>query len=455
MDAMQGILNAVSEVFWYAWWLWVPLLLFPLFESTWLFWRQQVFKHELEFVHMEIRIPREVTKSPRAMEQVLMTVHNLRNAPADPEEKWWDGEVTRWYALEIVSFGGEIHLYVRAWRKQKEIIQAAFFANYPDVEIVETDDYIDRLPASVGEMYKSGYDLWGSEFILEREPAYPIRSYMDFESPDEEKQFDPMSTFLEVLGKVKREEMLCIQYLIRPASMKWRDKYQPLVEALRTRHQKIGGAGGAKPTIGMEFPHILPTFPVKQSGGDEDALRVIGRAIMTRTPGETDVLKAVEENLSLPPFETLIRFVYLSPKELYFDTLPRRGLRGAFNQYAAADLNWFERNERISTRVKIWDFPFFFPHARLDCRKSRVLADYRAREIPPETSVGKIIRSKFLHWEHSRMFLLSVRSLATLFHPPTYQVLTAPHIKRVESRKTGAPAGLAIYGGEEEMEKFK
>ena len=45
--------------------------------------------------------------------------------------------------------------------------------------------------------------------------------------------------------------------------------------------------------------------------------------------------------------------------------------------------------------------------------------------------------------------------LATVFHPPGYLALTGPHVKRVESRKGGPPAGLAIFGGEENVEKLQ
>ena len=50
---------------------------------------------------------------------------------------------------------------------------------------------------------------------------------------------------------------------------------------------------------------------------------------------------------------------------------------------------------------------------------------------------------------------MNVEGIATLFHPPTAVVLTAPHVKRVESRKVGPPAGLPIFGEEEELEKYK
>ena len=49
--------------------------------------------------------------------------------------------------------------------------------------------------------------------------------------------------------------------------------------------------------------------------------------------------------------------------------------------------------------------------------------------------------------------VLNVEELATIFHPPTFIVLTGPLIKRVEARKIGPPAGLPIYG-EGEGEKL-
>ncbi|MEK7555014.1 MAG: hypothetical protein AAB518_03470, partial [Patescibacteria group bacterium] len=157
--------------------------------STWLFWRQTLFEHSIQFVLLELRIPREVRKSPRAMEQVLMAIHSLRNTANDLQEKYWDGEVTRWYALEIASFSGETHFYIRTYHKQRRLVEAAFFSYYPDVEVVEVPDYIDRMPASIAEMEEQGYDVWGSEMKLAKEDAYPIRTYTDFEAPDEERQF--------------------------------------------------------------------------------------------------------------------------------------------------------------------------------------------------------------------------------------------------------------------------
>ena len=149
-------------------------------------------------------------------------------------------------------------------------------------------------------------------------------------------------------------------------------------------------------------------------------------------------------------------FIYLSPRETYYDSFARRGLVGAFNQYAALNLNSFRSNRHVGTRAQVWNWPHAYPKQRVEYRKQRLFLNYRKRDVPPETWWGKLITSypKNLNF-HSKRFKMTTEGLATLFHPPTAVVLTAPHMKRVESRKAGPPAGLAIFGGEEEIEKYR
>ncbi len=432
-------------------------ILFPITQSTWLFWKQEKYKEETQFILVELRMPREVRKSPKAMEQILSAVHALRNYAGDFGEIWIDGEVTRWYSLEMVSFGGEVHFYMRFYKKQRDLIEAAFYSYYPDLEIVDAEDYTKRFPKNVGELYQRGYDMWGSELVLSKKDAYPIKSYLDFEAVEEEKQYDPISLALEVLGKIKKEEVIAVQILLEPADPKWKDKFKDLVEQLRLKEDpKKKKSGGSSYERKIEFEGILPHFPIQKAGEGKDSEFGGFTKSFLRTPGETDVLKAIEENLSKPAFETVIRFIYMSPKELYYDTFPRRGIMGIFNQYASADLNSFVRNEAMSTRTKIWHWPHIAPVTRNEYKKQRLLMDYHRRELPHHTFMGKFLTSHWFNWNfHSRKFILTNRSIATIFHPPTFLVLTAPHLKRVDSRKMSPPSGLPIYGGEEEMEKYK
>lgn len=415
----------------YTWWFLAFLILFPATHSMWLHWRQSVYKHSLKWVFLEIRIPRLNERSPQGMEQVLAAIHALINAPGDLQERYWDGEVSRWYSFEMVSFGGEVHFYLRAPLRQKNLIQAAFFAYYPDVEIIEAEDYAERLPHNADEVYEDGLDIWGSEMVLKRSSMYPIKSYHDFEAPEEERQFDPLSSFLEVLGKLAANEFVGIQINCVPLKAEWVKEFDHELNKLKEPKVKEG------------------------KKGPEDTATAFGKLI-ARSPGEIEVLEAVENNLSKPGFSVLVRFIYLSPKAGFYDTYPRRGIIGAFNQYSSLDLNAFQQNYDKSTRVKIWNWPFIFPGRRNEYRKNRLLHDYHHREIPEETFMGELVHTYILNSGFaSKMFKMSLESIATLFHPPTAVVLTAPHVKRVESRKGSPPAGLAIFGEEKSIEKFQ
>lgn len=435
---LNAVIAAVLAFLGLTWWLWLFIILFILFEDAWLHYRQEDYIHKIRWMLLELRVPRHIEKSPQAMEQVLVAIHSMRNAAGDFREKFIEGEVTRWFSLEMVSFGGEIHFFIRIYANWKSLVEAAFFAYYPDLDIVEVPDYIDRLPKSVIDTYEQGNDLWGTEMVLGAEELYPIRTYSDFEiSTEEEKRFDPISTFVETLAKINKDEFIGIEMLIAPTGAdhmnhdydEWKDGFKDKLEELRQQSKKT-----KKELNPAEGEFSLFTI---------------------RSPRQTEILKAVEENLSKPAFETIIRFIYISPRATFSDSYPRRGIAGAFNQYQALDMNSFTQNYRMSTRTKLWQKPHVFPKTRGEYRKARLLYNYKHREIPPERLTGKKINSYFFNWDSSKRFLMNTKCLATLFHVPTAVVLTEPHLKHLESKKSGPPAGLAIFGGDEEIQKYR
>ena len=145
----------------------------------------------------------------------------------------------------------------------------------------------------------------------------------------------------------------------------------------------------------------------------------------------------------------------MAPKPVYFDAHARRSLIGALNQYAAADMNSFRPNFDMWTLTQIWSKPYIIPGLRSIIRKQRILENYRSRKIPSYLGIAKILNSNLLHWEHSQYSEISTETAATIFHPPSNVVLTTPHIKRSDSKKTGPSAGLPIYGDENALSQFK
>lgn len=425
-NALNSVIGTVISF----WWLWGFVILAILVPQIWLVYRQEHWRRkEIKWVFLELRIPREIKRPPRAMEQVFMSLHSMKNNQSGPKEKWLDGEVTMWFSAEIASFGGEIHFYFVTPDKHRNAVEAAFYAQYPDIEIVEVaEDYCGRMPATVEELQSRGYNIFGNELRLEKPDAYPIRTYFDFEVNVEEKELDPLSALLEMVAKVKPQETIWVQILFRPTvNDDWKKAGEELVQELKEK---------SKSEV------ITPT----------------GKVTFTeRSPGEMEIMKAVERNLSKPGFDTLIRYIYMAPNDIYSEGFARRGIYSAFNQYAVASLNQFKHNVKAWTRASWWYFPYFFPKRRKLTRQKRIYGKYLKRWIydDPETpTLDRFFDIRAFHFgvgarKMGRM-VLNAEELATIFHLPTRAVLTGPLIKRVESRKTGPPAGLPIYGEEGE-----
>ena len=163
---------------------------FGLARSCWMFWRQQGYKQRINWALLEIQIPRETTRGPKAMEQVFASVFNLRNEQNGPKETWLDGEISRWFSLEIVGINKVTKLYLRIPRLLIHPFVSSFYAQYPDIEIKEVDhDYIDDFPPTYQQLRADGYELYGLEIVQKKDPAYVINTYVEFE-PKVGDEFD-------------------------------------------------------------------------------------------------------------------------------------------------------------------------------------------------------------------------------------------------------------------------
>lgn len=423
MAAFQGLFGPTVDAFASLlkyWWLWSAPASLLLLERVWLSYRQNIYLAGVDWTLLELRMPREIEKSPKAMEQFFSAIHALRNTPTDFIEKYQDGEVTLWFSLEVISLDGLIHFFIRTPSKHKKVIVGNLYANYPMVEIEETPDYMERFPRRLDDLHAGGYDIWATELVLSRDDVYPIRTYAQYENIEDSMALDPIAGMLEVFSRAGAKENVLLQILVRPATPDWKARGEKEVEKLKIK--------GMKKIVG----------PL---GEYED------RPI--RTPGETELMKAIELNIQKSGFETLIRYVYIAHKENMSKEYARRTLMTAFNQYSAQNLNSFVRNYKVTTDVKWTYWPHLFPERRLRARKQRMLKNYHDRALPAETTMGKLLSSEFLHLNTAQRFIiLNTEELATLFHPPTHIVLTGPLLKRVESKKMGPPAGLPIFGKE-------
>jgi len=403
--------------------------------GTWLAYIQARYLKNTKFVLLELRPPREVRKTPRAMEQVFTALHSLGSGPelvlfwAKMNEKWWNGEVIFPYSLEMASFSGEIHFYMWVPERHRNIIEAALYSHYPDMEVRDAENYMDRLPRTYKELNAAGYEIFGTEFLLAQKVAkrfdvYPIRTYFDFEAVAEEKELDPISGVMEVLAKIRPQDTMWIQIILQPLigeDMKaFRKEGEDVLKEMKAKSRSV------KNEQTGEVHMVMPS------------------------PGETETMRAIERKISKPPFNAVIRHVYIGPKEGFSSNYGQRGVVSAFNQYASETYNKFRNNGFVWTRANLWYPPHFFPKARLLGRKERIMKFYRNRKIYDDTFMARVLDYEIVNYgARVRMITLNAEELATLFHLPTVLVMTSPIMKSEEARRVGPPAGLPIYGEED------
>src|SRR3989344_4469389 len=208
---------------------------------TWFLWEAWVryvrafaiFK--INYIILEIKIPRDVAKSPQAMESIFAGIHGS-GRKGNLIERYWNGWVTAWFSLEIVGDGGEIHFYIWTHDFFKKMIESQIYAQYPSCEIKVVEDYTKDMPSALPNQE---WSIWGSEYVHTMPDAYPIRTYEDFALEDigtkeEErkikKKFPPFAVFFVFGGFGRREKKIGFKFSPRPAmSDRWKKEGEALV----------------------------------------------------------------------------------------------------------------------------------------------------------------------------------------------------------------------------------
>lgn len=412
-DNLSGVLQIVFRVMAASWWVVLPLVLLFIFLDFWLMVVRQNYLLKIKWKLLEIRIPREILKTPKAMEQVFAAVHATYSGGIKFWDKWWKGKVEDWMSFELVGNAGKVHFYIRVAEPFRNLLESAIYAQYPDVEIVEAEDYDGLLPSILPNKV---YDIWGTNFILARDDGYPIRLYPYFEEKEEEKRLDPIAAITEIISKLKEDEMIWLQFLVRPTGGKWKEEGEKLTAKL------IGRKAAKERTLTEELVEFLINLikaPVSYPVWSEESKESSAGDMGPLTPGEKDVVKAVEEKISKLGFEAALRFVYIDKADA-FTRSNVSAVTGALRQFNTQNLNAFKPDGSVTTKA---DFPF--KARKLFYRKRRIFDSYKLRLFPKKFSI------------------FNTEELATVYHFPTTFV-EAPTLHRLESRRGEPPAELPI-----------
>ncbi|MEK9180777.1 MAG: hypothetical protein AAB871_00910 [Patescibacteria group bacterium] len=412
---------------------WVVLFFVGLY-LMWLLmvlYNQNKFLETIKWIHLAIDVPKENEQTFLAVEQIFAQLHSI-HIKHTFGEKYFHGHVILWLSLEIVSFGGQIKYIVRLPQQYRNLLESAIYAQYPDAGITEVDDYAKNLPQYNPET--SYYDVWGTEFVLKKEDAYPIRTYRAFEHQASQIIVDPLAGVLEGLSNIQPHELMVMQVIIRPTDDDWKEAGRELVKKLKgeKEEKKKKGAVGDIASSVLEGLTGIVTAATGEAGSVSPAIQEYEppSKMMHLSPGEKDIIGAVELSLGKIGYRTKIRIVYIAPKEK-FRKEAKAQIVGAFRQYDDTNLNGLKPDTK-----KTWTgIPFKFSKTLetpyidffVNRRKRRLVMFFKSRSF----SKGR------------KGFILNIEELATIFHFPLITVKT-PQISKTEIRKSDAPINLPV-----------
>ncbi len=412
-EFFEAIWQAIS-VFWF---IVLPVAFYYLFKLLWMDFAQEKFAKSIKWTMLEIIPPRDIEKSPKPMESIYAGLTGIMRG-FNAFEEFVEGMFILKFSLEIVSNEGSVHFYIRTPKDFKNLVEAHIYAQYPEAEIMEVPDYVDEVPKVIPN---KNWDLWGCDFELTKPDPYPIKSYTWFEESITGTMIDPLASLIETIGKLGPEQKIWLQFVITPEKDTWYNTGRKLIEELTGRGGKTAGFfEKLLGDLGDIFQGIFGgmfgpvEFAKKEENGDKEA-----PLEFRLTPGEKDVLKALESGIGKSVFKTKMRFIYLGKRE-NFDKSSVSSFMGGIRQFADMNLNSFKIYDRSKTYAL-----HLFADARMLYRQRKIFRRYKDRDLGGAT------------------FILNTEELATVFHMPDMSVM-APALHKVEAKKGGAPANLPV-----------
>lgn len=158
-------------------------------------------ERSLDYVLLQMAVPRENEIKIDAAEQLFASLYNIRKSGF-----WSFLEPQPHLSFEIVARQEDIRFYAAVPRKFMDLVEKQVHGAYPGADIKEVDEY--SIFSQQGRVAFAALRLKYAQYL-------PIRVFRDLPT-------DPLSSITSVLAKMGPGEGAVIQVLIQPTDSKWR-----------------------------------------------------------------------------------------------------------------------------------------------------------------------------------------------------------------------------------------
>jgi len=318
--------------------------------------------------------------------------------------KWFTGRRDN-FSFEVVVKDSKISFYVAVPDKYREFLEQQIHAQYPHAEINEEPDYNIFQP----ECHIVGAYLW-----FKYRSAFPFKTYKKMDS-------DPLVSLLNPLSKILDTEGAVIQYIVRPASPKWRRQGVQMIRDIKEgqKFEYVARRGAFVRGL-VKWKKVM--FPKKNDPNRQDSLSQQYHL----TQMEEEMVKGMEEKISHGGLELTVRLISSGPNKEKAQ-MNLENMLNAFSQY------------------NIYRYGNSFGAA-----------------IP--RSQKKIIQDSIYRSFHHKYYMVAnTEEMTSFWHMPIPTTET-PHINWLGARKAPPPInmpkegvilGRATYRGEETIVRIK
>jgi len=389
---------------------------------------QGEYVKKTKYILLAIDVPKENEQTPKAVEHMFSHFHGIQKG-GNLVDKYVHGLVQPTITVELISIGGYIQYIVRAPAASRDLVESAVYAQYPNAEITEVEDYTNDFPATFPN---NDFQMWGAEIVLASPDPYPIKTYPLWEHSLTQTFLDPLASVLEIMNRLQEGEQIWIQLVLSPtAGSEWRKKGLEEINKLigAKAKKKVGAldaltqapgavAQGTWETLTRTLITPAEAPKKKDDNGAPNQLQYL-------PPNVRAIVEGIGIKISKIAFTTKFRVIYLAKKDI-FNGGRVGGVLGALKQFNTMDLNGFRPSKTMKTTAD-----YFFVEQRVNALRRKILRGYKNRSL-----VG------------GKAITLNIEELASVWHFPVITV-KAPAIQKSDAKRGEPPVRLPIGDDQE------
>ncbi len=291
------------------------------------------------------------------------------------------------FSFEIVAINKKIYFYVVTPRAMQRYIEQQVHAYYPQAVIELVDDY---------NLFHPNSYVAAGFLKTKRKGFLPIKTYKKMDT-------DAMQSIINVMSKLKKNEGMAIQYLVRSAKNKWHLGAKRVASSVgngKNLRQAIDDASGN--FLSFIFKEIINAAkPDNKQHEQTSQVRLLAM--------EEEVLKGIEEKNSKAGLDVNLRIIVSAENKFQANTYISN-LTSAYAQY------------------NLYEYGNSFPNSIKAKKSQKLVNDFIYRRFTENIS-----------------FLLNTEEMAGLFHLPLRNTET-PNIVWLNAKQASAPGNIPQEG---------